>query len=121
MTLSIRATKHTAQRKPKYVWSDVRDQDKLQERYAVEVMNKFNIQRLDEETMSERYERLVEAINVTAVGCMRQVPKLKIKLNCQDQRIINAQESITSAYKSSYKTKYQSNHTIYNQIRIDMF
>ena len=28
-----------------------------------------NIQRIDEETMSERYERLVEEINMIAVGC----------------------------------------------------
>ena len=42
--------------------------------YVSKFWNKFNIHGLDEETMSERYERLVEAINVTAVGCMRQVP-----------------------------------------------
>ena len=64
MTLNLRSTKQTA--KPKYVWNDIRDQDKLQERCVVEVRNKFNIQRLVEETMSERSERLVEAINVTA-------------------------------------------------------
>ena len=49
MTLSLRATKQTAQRKPNYVWSDLNDQYKLHNRYAVEVRNKFNIQRLDEE------------------------------------------------------------------------
>ena len=49
--------------------------------------------------MSKRYERLLEAINVTAVGCMRQVHKLKMKLNSQDPRIINAREAITSAHK----------------------
>ena len=49
--------------------------------------------------MSERYERLLEEINVTAVGCMRQVPKLKMKLNSQDPRIINARKAITSAHK----------------------
>ena len=99
VTLSLKASKQIAKRKPKYVWSDLRDQDKLQERYAVEVRNKFNIQGLDEETISEMYERLVEAIIVTAVGCMRQVPKLKMKLNSQDPRIINALKAITSAHK----------------------
>ena len=49
--------------------------------------------------MSERFERLVEAINMTAVGFMSQVPKLKIKLNSQDPRIINAREAITSAHE----------------------
>ena len=93
----------------------IRDQDKLQERYAVEVRNKFNIQVLDEETISERYERLVEAINVTAVGCMRQVPKLKMKLNSQDPRIINAQESITFVHKELVKEKCQSNRTLYKK------
>ena len=92
VTLSLRASKQIAKRKPKYIWSDLRDQDKLQERYAVEVRNKFNIQGLDVETISERYEQLVEENNVTAVGYMRQVPKLKMKLNSQDPRIINARE-----------------------------
>ena len=105
LTLSLRASKQIAKHKPKYVWSDLRDQDKLQERYAVEVWNKFNIHGLDEETISERYERLVEVINVTAVGCMRQVQKLKMKLNSQDPRIINAREAIISAHKELVKKK----------------
>ena len=67
VTLSFRATKQITKRKPNYVLSDLRDQEKLQERYAVEVRNKFNIQGLDEETISERYKLLVEALNVTAV------------------------------------------------------
>ena len=55
--------------------------------------------------MSERYERLVEAINVTAEGCTR----LKMKLNSQDPRIIaiiiNAREAITTAHKALDKKK----------------
>ena len=116
LTLSLRASKQIAKPKPKYVWSDLRDKDKLQERYAVEVRNKFNIQGLDEETISERYERLVEA-----VGCMRQVPKLKMKLNFQDPRIINAREAITSAHKELVKKKCQSNRTLYKQKKIEMY
>ena len=62
----------------------------------------------------------MEAINVTAVGCMRQVPKLKMKLNSQDPRIINALESITSAHKELVKKKCQSNRTLYKQKKIEM-
>ena len=73
-----------------------------------------NIQRLDEETMSERYERLVEAINVIAVVFMRQAPTFKMKLNSQDPRIINDREAITTAHKSLGKNKKcKSNHTLY--------
>ena len=73
--------------------------------------------------MSERCERLVEAINVTAVGCMRQAPKLKKKLNSQDPIIINAREAINTAHKilGMKKKKCQSNHTLYNQKRIELF
>ena len=63
----------------------------------------------------------MEAINVIAVGCMRQVPKLKMKLNSQDPRIINAREAITSAHKELVKKKCQSNRTIYKQKKIEMF
>ena len=99
VTLSLRASQQIAKCKPKYVWNDLKDIDILQERYAFGVRNKFKIQGLDEETVSERCERLVKAINVTAVGCLRQVPKLKMKFNSRDPRIINAQEAITSAHK----------------------
>ena len=71
--------------------------------------------------MSERYEWLVEAINVTAVGCMRQVPKLKMKLNSQDPQFNNSQEAITSAHKELVKKKFQSNRTLYKENKIEMF
>ena len=71
--------------------------------------------------MSERYERLVEEINVTAVGCMRKVPKLKMKLNSQDPRISNAREAINSAHKQLVKNKFQNNRTIYKQKKIEIF
>ena len=52
---------------------------------------------------------------------MRQVPKLKMKLNSQDPRIINAREAITSAHKELVKNKCQSNLTLYKQKKIEMF
>ena len=67
--------------------------------------------------MSERYERLVEAINVTAVGCMRQVPKLKMKLNSQDPRIINPKEAITSAHTELAKKVCQVIELYTNKIK----
>ena len=109
LTLSLRTSKQIENRKPKYVWSDIRDQDKLQDRHAVEVRNKFNIQGLDEETISERYKWLVEVINETAVGCMSQDPKLKMKLNYQDPRIINSREDINSVHKELVNKKCQNN------------
>ena len=78
--LSLRATKQKMKIKP-YVWSDLKDQVKLQEKYANDVKEKFNIPNLDEESLSKRYERLVEAIHETAVGCMRQITKPRRKLN----------------------------------------
>ena len=47
--------------------------------------------------------------------------KLKMKLNSQDPRIINARESITSAHKELVKKKCQGNRTIYKQKKIEMF
>ena len=58
---------------------------------------------------------------MTAVGCMRQVPKLKMKFNSQDPRIINDREAITSAHKELVKEKCQSNRTLYKQKKIEMF
>ena len=52
---------------------------------------------------------------------MRQVSKLKMKLNSQDQRIINAREAITSVHKELVKKKCQSNRTLYKQKKIEMF
>ena len=91
--LSLRATKQKMKIKPKYVWSDLRNRVKLQKKYANDVKEKFNIQSLDEESLSKEYEMLVEAINETAVGCMRQITKPRKKLNSDDPRIIRARNA----------------------------
>ena len=107
--LSLRATKQKMKIKQKYVWSDLRDQVKLQEKYANDVKEKFNIQSLDEELLSKKYEWLVEAINETAIGCMRQITKPRRKLNSDDPRIIRARNAISNAYKTITGKKGHSN------------
>ena len=92
-----------------YVWSDLKDQVKLQEKYANDVKEKFNIPNLDEESLSKRYERLVEAIHETAVGCMRQITKPRRKLNSDDPRIISARNAISTAYNTITGKKGHSN------------
>ena len=55
--LSLRAPKQKVERKVKYVWTALEGDMELQDRYAVEVKNKF--QMLDEEEdATARYERL---------------------------------------------------------------
>ena len=117
--LSLRATKQKMKIKPKYVWSDLRDQVKLQEKYENDVKEKFNIQSLDEESLSKKYERLVEAINETAVGCMRQITKPRRKLNSDDPRIIRARNAISTAYKTITGKKGHSN--LYKQKKFEMY
>ena len=57
MRLSLRAPKQKVERKVKYVWTALEGDMELQDRYAVEVKNKF--QMLDEEEdATARYERL---------------------------------------------------------------
>ena len=117
--LILRATKQKMKIKPKYVWSDLRDQVKLQEKYANGVKEKFNIQSLDEESLSKKYERLVEAINETAVGCMRQITKPRWKLNSDDPRIIRARNAISTVYKTNTGKKGHSN--LYKQKKFEMY
>ena len=117
--LSLRATKLKMKIKPKYVWSELRDQVKLQEKYANDVKEKFNIQSLDEESLSKKYERLVEAINETAPGCMRQITKPIRKLNSDDPRIIRARNAISTAYKTNTGKKGHSN--LYKQKKFEMY
>ena len=117
--LSLRATKHKMKIKQKYVWSDLSVQVKLQEKYANDVKEKFNIQSLDEESLSKKFERLVEAINETAVGCMRQITKPRRKLNSDDPRIIRARNAISTAYKTITGKKGHSN--LYKQKKFEMY
>ena len=119
--LSLRATKQKMKIKPKYAWSDLRDQVNLQEKYANDVKEKFNIQSLDEESLkiSKKNERLVEAINETAVGCMRQITKPRRKLNSDDPRIIRARNAISTAYKTNTGKKGHSK--LYKQKKFEMY
>ena len=100
ISLSLRATKNAKKRKPKYVWSDLREQKELQNKYATALRDKFNNIIPEKETITEKYERLMEANGKAAAECMRQVPVTKKKIISQDPRITKARNAITSIHKT---------------------
>ncbi|ELT89897.1 hypothetical protein CAPTEDRAFT_200593 [Capitella teleta] len=62
-------------RRTNYIWKALDGNSELQERYAVEVRNKFQL--LDQESATEMYARFINAINETAQASVEKVPPKK--------------------------------------------
>ena len=96
--LSLRAPKQKLEGKVKYVWTALEGDMELQDRYAVEVKNRF--QMLDEkEDATARYERCVKAHEEAAQKVLTPVPKRKkSKLYSDVSRVAKARQEMEDAY-----------------------
>lgn len=101
--LSLRSSKQKGTGRIKYEWSQLAT-DQPQERYSVEIRNRFHVHVLQEEEEEEeditaRYQRFVEANQQAAEACLQQIPKVLRKERCLDPRVTKAREEMNAAYK----------------------
>ena len=82
--LSLRASWWRVGRKAKYTWNELTTNNQLQELYAVEVRNRFQVLQ-ENEDITAGYERFVEANQSAAEACLKQVPKVQRKERCLDR------------------------------------
>ena len=80
--LSLRTSK-TPKRAPVPDWSQLKADSNLQERYAIEVKNRFDLLARDDQTPTERYQSFLDANNETS---QLLLPK---KENKKGNRIVN--------------------------------
>ena len=103
--LSLRKSK-AIPRKKQYDWKAISTDTSLQERYSVEVRNRFEVLENEEESASEKYERFIKA-NKEAAELVIPVKKRAHKTRfSSDTRVIKARDNIRDAYET-----YQNNTT----------
>ena len=99
VSLRLRQSKPSSANKvAKYIWSDLASNKELQERYAVEVRNRYQLL-LDEDEQDQDYDKFVLASAEAAKECLRPVPKNKKKAKSLDPRVKDIREEVEEAYK----------------------
>ena len=104
--LCLWAPPKVTQGRVKYEWWRLRDNNELQERYAVEVHNRFQALTEEGESATERYGKFVKANEGAAEECMEKVPKQRKKVRvASDPRVILAREEMVKAYSVLLKDR----------------
>ena len=99
--LSLRSPCKAATGRVQYDWGKLRGDSNLQERYAIEVHNRFQVLTEDEESATCRYGKFIEANKEAADICMDKVPKVKKRAKAsRDPRVVIAREEMQVAYNS---------------------
>ena len=101
--LRLRKTKpNPAGKIPKYMWSDLSSNKVLQESYAIEVRNRYQLL-LDESDgdgpHTQDYDKFVLASAEAAKEFLRPTPKKKKKVKSLDPRVTAIREEVEEAYK----------------------
>ena len=99
--LRLRKSKpNTEDKIPKYMWGDLSSNKELQEKYSIEVRNRYQLL-LDESDgdSSHNYDKFVLASAEAAKECLRPTPKKKKKVKSLDPRVAAIREEVEKAYK----------------------
>ena len=103
--LSLRSPSKSKLKKNRFLWKELFGDRQLQERYAVEVTNRFQVLQEPNDGISKTYEHFVEANQEAANTCLRQIPKVKRKVHSMDPSITRAREEMKMAYKAYEQAK----------------
>ncbi len=96
--LSLQVPKKQARRKVKYVWGALECDQVLQEKYAVEVRNRFKSLEADEDA-TDRYERFIKAHEGAAQAALTPISKRKkVKFYSNDPRVLQVRQEMEAAY-----------------------
>ena len=87
--LSLRANSRTLQKKPKYDWNKLKTNPDLQDKYTVEIRNKYEVLSMNagDDDQTQKYSYLIQANKETAEKVMPRVPKKQRKALCYDARV----------------------------------
>ena len=102
VSLRLTSTKtNTTSKVTKYIWSDLATNREMQERYAVEVRNRYHLL-LNEsgDPVESDYDKFLQATSEAAKECLRPVPKSKKKVKSLDPRVKALREEVEEAYSA---------------------
>ena len=99
-------------RKKQYDWKTLSMDTSLQEKYAVEVRNRFEVLGVEEESATDRYDRFIKANKEAAEKIVPLRNRAKKTRFSSDPRVIKARDEIKDAY-----VIYQQNTTDGNRAK----
>ena len=128
VSLSLRKSKPSDGTKiTKYIWSDLATDKALQERYAVEVRNRYEVLLADaadndHNIDNQDYDKFVQASADAAKECLRPTPKTRKAIKCLDPRVKAVREEVEEAYKVYLSAgKNQAAHDKYKEKKIHLY
>ena len=95
--LSLRAPRQKVDKKIKYTWKALESDLGLQDRYTIEVRNRFQI--LEEESATSMYQHFIDAHNEAAKMVLPPLPKSKKQRPYSDDpRVVKARQEMEAEY-----------------------
>ena len=115
--LSLRTTKSTSNRAPKYDWRKFRQDKDLQELYAVEVQNQYSIlSALQEEetlTADKKYPLFLEAHKTAATKTLpKKEGNHRKKASWKDDAVMQARNQLKDAHKQNCESNSEQDKAI---------
>ena len=107
MKLSFRQSK-TVSRGKNYDWSVLKNKE-IKDNYTIELKNRFESLRIENETSTETYENLVQANKETAKELIPKKTKTKQMNIANDQRVINARKNASNSVKLCFEDPNETN------------
>ncbi|KAJ8375764.1 hypothetical protein SKAU_G00063440 [Synaphobranchus kaupii] len=124
--LSPHNTKHQSKTKrkettkrEKYNWKQLEDNLELQERYAVEIRNRFQL--LDRGGRQQLNGTNVRANKEAAEVCLEKIPKEKKRVRSSDPRVVKAREEMATAYNTFVVNCSYTSRQVYAEKKTALF
>ena len=108
--LSLRTSK-TPPRQKMYEWSVLQHDNDLQHQYSIAVTNRFSSLCMETDTITERYQHLIEANNRAAESLIPTKKRKTHKRNSKDPRVVTAREQVNTSFEL-YKENTNENNRV---------
>ena len=109
--LSLRADSRATPKKVKYDWSKLATDPDLQDRYTLEIRNRYSILAENNDgDQSQKYSYLIQAYKETADKIMPKLPKKQRKALCYDSKVEDASKHLMEVNKRHVQENTKDTH-----------
>ena len=121
MKLSLRCERAPPRRKP-YDWGVLRSDKALQQRYTVQVQNRYAelCAEAENDDVTSTYKNLITANNEAATKLIPTKTRSKRKVTSDDPRIINARNRVNNAFAKYETDPSDINHDVLKQEKANL-
>ena len=107
-TVLSEVIKWNERRGKNYDWSVLKNKE-IKDNYIIELKNRFESLRIENETSTETYENLIQANKETTKELILKKSKTKQMNIANDQRVINARKNASNSVKLYFEDPNETN------------